>query len=52
MLIPVPQWREAYNPLRGLTIARLNAIHDAAARGQYAAAQWLYRYMQGADVTI
>jgi phage gp29-like protein len=52
MLIPVPQWREAYNPLRGLTVARLNSIHDAAARGQYAAAQWLYKYMQSADVTI
>ena len=36
-MIPVPRWREFYNPLAGLTVARLNAIHAAADRGQHAA---------------
>ena len=51
-MIPVPRWREFYNPLAGLTVARLNAIHAAADRGQHAAAQWLYRFAEQADVTI
>ena len=29
-------WRDAYNPLRGMNLARLMALLDAGERGQYA----------------
>lgn len=51
-MIPVPIWRDYMNPLAGLTVARLNTMHAAAARGQYAAVQWLYKFAAEADVTV
>ena len=45
-------WRDWYNPLRGLSIARLVALEDAAERGQPADLQWLYHHMERADVTV
>ena len=50
--LQLPLWREYYNPLRGLTIARIVAMEDAADRGQYADLQWLWRHMEPADVTV
>jgi phage gp29-like protein len=51
-MIRLPRWREYYNPLHGLTMARLVSMEDAADRGQHADVQWLYRHMETADVTV
>ena len=45
-------WRDFYNPIRGLTMARLVAMEDQAERGQYADLQWFYYFMEKTDVTI
>jgi phage gp29-like protein len=42
-------WREAYNPLRGMNLARLMGLLDAGERGQYADLQWFYHYMERSD---
>lgn len=39
-------WRDNYNPLRGLTIARLLAMFEAAERGAYAELQLLLRKVE------
>jgi len=39
-------WRAQYNPLRGLTIARLVGMLEAAERGNYAQLQWLFRFVE------
>ena len=39
-------WRDNYNPLRGLTLARLIAIFEAAERGAYAELQLLLRKVE------
>jgi phage gp29-like protein len=39
-------WRAQYNPLRGLTIAQLVAMLEAAERGNYAQLQWLFRFVE------
>ena len=44
--------RDAYNPIRGLTMARLVAMEDSAERGQYADLQWFYHHMERSNVTI
>ena len=44
--------RDAYNPIRDLTMARLVAMEDSAERGQYANLQWFYHHMERSDVTI
>jgi phage gp29-like protein len=49
---PSNTWRDHYNPLRGLTIARIVAMEDAADRGQYADLQWFYHHMERTDVTV
>src|SRR5450756_1466037 len=36
-------WRDNYNPLRSITIARLTALFEAAERGDYAELQLLLR---------
>ena len=48
----LPSWREYYNPLRGLTLARLRAMEDAADRGQWADLQWFWHHMEQTDVTV
>lgn len=45
-------WRDWYNPLRGLTLARLLAMEDQADRGEFADLQWLWHHMGRVDVTI
>ncbi len=45
-------WRAQYNPLRGLTIAQLVAMLEAAERGDYARLQWLYRFVEKRNPTL
>ncbi len=47
-----PGVRDHYNPLRGLTLSRIVAMEDAAARGDWADLQWLWRHMEDTDVTV
>ena len=47
-----PGVRDHYNPLRGLSLSRIVAMEDAAARGDTADLQWLWRHMQDTDVTV
>ena len=47
-----PGYRDQYNPLRGLSLSRIVAMEDAAARGEMADLQWLWRHMQDTDVTV
>jgi phage gp29-like protein len=46
------RWRNAYNPLRGLTIERAVALLEAGERGEYADLQWLYRFIEKRDATL
>lgn len=46
------RWRDAYNPLRGLTMCRLVGMLEAGERGQYADLQWLYYFMERSDAVI
>jgi phage gp29-like protein len=52
MLLKRQTWRDFYNPIRGLTMARLVAMEDQAERGQHADLQWFYHHMERSDVTI
>lgn len=45
-------WRDNYNPLRGLTIARAVAMLEAGERGAYAELQWAYRFIEMQDATL
>ena len=45
-------WRDAYNPLRGMNLARLMSLLDAGERGQYADLQWFYHYMERSDPMV
>jgi phage gp29-like protein len=45
-------WRAQYNPLRGLTIAQLVTMLEAAERGNYARLQWLYRFIEKRNPTL
>lgn len=45
-------WRAQFNPLRGLTIAQLVAMLEAAERGNYARLQWLYRFVEKRNSTL
>ena len=45
-------WRAQYNPLRGLTIAQLVTLLEAAERGNYARLQWLYRFVEKRNSTL
>ncbi len=51
-LVRKQNWRDYYNPIRGLTMARLVAMEDQAERGQHADLQWFYYFMERSDVTI
>ena len=46
------QWREYYNPLRGLSIPKMVSLLEAGERGQYADLQWCYFYMERSDPMI
>lgn len=55
MLIAVNKshgFRDAFNPLRGLSLARLTAMLEAGERGEYADLQWFYHYMERSDAMI
>lgn len=39
-------WRDNFNPLRGLTIARVASMLEAAQRGEFTEAQWLYQMIE------
>jgi len=45
-------WRAQYNPLRGLTIARVVSMLEMAERGDYARLQWLYRFVEKRNPTL
>ncbi len=45
-------WRDNYNPLRGLTIARAVNMLEDGERGAYGEVQWTYRYIEMQDATI
>ena len=47
----VTSWRYAYNPLVGLTMARLVNMLNMAEMGYYADLQWLFRYVEKRDAT-
>ncbi len=45
-------WRDNYNPLRSLTIARAVHLLEDGERGAYADLQWTYRYIEMQDATL
>lgn len=46
------RWRDAYNPLRGLSLPKLVSLLESGERGQYADLQWFYYYMERSDPMI
>ena len=46
------RWRDAYNPLRGLSVPKLVSLLEAGERGQYADLQWFYHYMERSDALV
>jgi len=46
------RWRDGFNPLRALTIARAATLLEAGERGEYADLQWLYRFIEKRDATL
>jgi phage gp29-like protein len=46
------RWRDAYNPLRGLTIARVVALREAYDRGEMADVQWTFRSIERSDADL
>lgn len=49
---PTTTWRDWYNPLRGLTMARIVSMEDAAERGLFSDLQWFWHHMERTDVTV
>ena len=45
-------WRNQYNPLRGLTMARAVALMEQGELGYYADLQWLYRFIEKRDAVL
>ncbi len=45
-------WRDAYNPLRGMSLPKLVSLLEAGERGAYADLQWFYHYMERSDAMI
>jgi phage gp29-like protein len=46
------QWRDNYNPLRSLTIARAVQMLEDGERGAMADLQWTFRYIEMQDATL
>mgnify|MGYP001586155150 FL=1 len=46
------RWRDAYNPLRGMSMPRLISLLEAGERGSYADLQWFYHYMERSDAMV
>jgi phage gp29-like protein len=49
---PQQSWRDHYNPLRGLSMARMVYMEEAANRGDHADVQWFWDHMVQTDVTV
>ena len=45
-------WRDGYNPLRSLTIARAVCLLEEGERGAFAELQWTYRFIEMQDATL
>lgn len=45
-LAQVNRWREQYNPLLGLVLARAEELRLAAQRGEYADLQWAFKHIE------
>jgi phage gp29-like protein len=45
-------WRDHYNPLRGLTLQRILSMEEAAERGDQSDVQWFWDHMHQTDVTV
>lgn len=45
-------WRQAYNPLRALSMTKVVTMLDQAEQGYYADLMWLYRYIEKRDATL
>jgi len=43
------RWRDNYNPLRSMTIARLVSYLEAGQRGEFADLMWLYNFIEMTD---
>lgn len=50
-LAAAKSWRETYNPLRSLTLARAVSLMESAQSGEMADLQWTYRFIEGSDAT-
>lgn len=48
----LPNWRDQYNPLRGLTLNRIIAMEDQAERGEWADLQFYWHHMEGVDSIV
>jgi phage gp29-like protein len=46
------RWREQYNPLRGLTLARAIALSESYFRGDMADLQWTYFFVEQTDADL
>ena len=46
------RWREAYNPMRGLTIERCVRYLEEYQQGIMANVQWLFAHIEGQDATL
>ena len=46
------RWRDAYNPLRGLTIARAVALLEQGQSGDYADLHWCYKFVEETDADV
>lgn len=46
------RWREAYNPIRGLTIERCVRYLEEYQQGIMANVQWLFAHIEGQDATL
>ena len=45
-------WRDAYNPLRGLTLARAVALLEQGQSGDYADLHWCYKFVEETDADV
>jgi phage gp29-like protein len=46
------RWRDGYNPLRSLTIARTVVLREAYDRGEMAEVQWTFRSVERSDADL
>lgn len=45
-------WRQTYNPMRGLTIARAISLLEEKEEGRYCDVMWLFRFIEKRDATL